>query len=920
MAFFVLLLASGASAQTLVTPVISPVSGTYPSSQLVTITSTDSGVTLCYVVNGIPTSTDPGICGIGSTTYSGPFTITTSQSISALATKAGSTRSFVATNSYVITPPTTNSAYTNFCTSGSTNATTSGLNSSNLLLSAYTYCTVSVYATGTTNLIPLFSNATGTVLSNPFFASAVTGQYLFYGATGTVVDVTMSAGYPAPGIVTPTTLTGITLGGGSGGGGGGGITYCGAGVCVSSGSSWLTSLGIQGTDVNALTSGTITGTGSALCTDVNGGATTVGCLSGTLGGSVSPYFTPYSNATNQLVNSPDFWDSTGAATHTFNTTVKEVHNTSEADFIGVAGAAAAIGFKQGTAPTVLANNVQLAAPASVTGYNFLLPGAQAAGCLNNDGAGNGSWLANCGLDLQPQIIPPVSGQYVIIHPTLGGIVIAPSGCGNQTGSATATGSAEGATYTAFNCAGGADRSGIITFQDFPLPAGITAGQVTSVYFASTNSKEDTGKANFGGSGTCGSSPSFDNGNVTPNLPPTWIVDQYTTTSTGLTGSQLATAGCVFTFVGSADGTGGSSTFGLTSVVAIVYYTGSPIAPTSPLNIAPPLTYQIATNTLGIDPYAPFPGIDLNPQTVATALALQSGLPPGAAFWVVDGTSEADCSTGGSSGFPHFCYSTGGASLSTYITGTNVQINGGSTLPTANLNSTTPAAGTNGINVTWQNSGANVSAEIVGDGNTAHFLNGQGGFTVPAATTANALTMNNSGSGATSGTTFDGSVARTISYNTIGAAPLASPGFTGTPTAPTQSCASNTDIATGAYVSTCVPSLIPSQYKTWSCQPGYGDGLNAITAATYLQTECYNDSGVTRTITGISCYADTGSSTMAVTNSAGTALLTGAVTCGSSWAAGTQSATVTLANGDWLKFTFVADGTTTQSTFRVGGTQ
>jgi hypothetical protein len=37
-------------------------------------------------------------------------------------------------------------------------------------------------------------------------------------------------------------------------------------------------------------------------------------------------------------------------------------------------------------------------------------------------------------------------------------------------------------------------------------------------------------------------------------------------------------------------------------------------------------------------------------------------------------------------------------------------------------------------------------------------------------TANALTINNSGSGATSGTNFDGSVAHTISYNSIGAQP------------------------------------------------------------------------------------------------------------------------------------------------------
>jgi hypothetical protein len=41
---------------------------------------------------------------------------------------------------------------------------------------------------------------------------------------------------------------------------------------------------------------------------------------------------------------------------------------------------------------------------------------------------------------------------------------------------------------------------------------------------------------------------------------------------------------------------------------------------------------------------------------------------------------------------------------------------------------------------------------------------------PTSTTPNAVTFNNSGSGAASGTNFDGSAAQTISYNTIGAQP------------------------------------------------------------------------------------------------------------------------------------------------------
>jgi hypothetical protein len=130
----------------------------------------------------------------------------------------------------------------------------------------------------------------------------------------------------------------------------------------------------------------------------------------------------------------------------------------------------------------------------------------------------------------------------------------------------------------------------------------------------------------------------------------------------------------------------------------------------------------------------------------------------------------------------------------------------------------------------------------------------------------------------------------------------------------QSCALN---------GTCTVTANPTsaQYKTFSCQPGLGDGLNAIPAGTYLETTCYNDSGVTVTLTAILCLTDNnGGSTMAVTNGAGTALLTGAVTCTNAFVAGTQSATTTIASGDYLKFTFVADGTSKQTTWVVTQTK
>lgn len=106
--------------------------------------------------------------------------------------------------------------------------------------------------------------------------------------------------------------------------------------------------------------------------------------------------------------------------------------------------------------------------------------------------------------------------------------------------------------------------------------------------------------------------------------------------------------------------------------------------------------------------------------------------------------------------------------------------------------------------------------------------------------------------------------------------------------------------------------------------GLGDGLNAIAAGTYLQYSCVNTTGATVTMSSLRCWTDNnGTSTMAAANNAGTALLTGPVTCtntkASGGAAGTQSATVTLAAGDAISFTFVADGTSKQTNWTIFGT-
>lgn len=77
------------------------------------------------------------------------------------------------------------------------------------------------------------------------------------------------------------------------------------------------------------------------------------------------------------------------------------------------------------------------------------------------------------------------------------------------------------------------------------------------------------------------------------------------------------------------------------------------------------------------------------------------------------------------------------------------------------------------------SGANNTLTNIGNSSLTNSSVTYNGVTVAlgasgtiTANTPNALTFNNSGSGDASGTTFDGSAARTISYNTVGASPLA----------------------------------------------------------------------------------------------------------------------------------------------------
>lgn len=115
-----------------------------------------------------------------------------------------------------------NQSYQGFCSVGGIKVMTSGLPSSTTVQASYPQCTVSVYLTGTATLANIFANGTGTPLSNPFTANR-NASWLFYAASGSGYDVTLSGGTPNA-FPTPFTLIDVPAGGSGGGGGNANIT------------------------------------------------------------------------------------------------------------------------------------------------------------------------------------------------------------------------------------------------------------------------------------------------------------------------------------------------------------------------------------------------------------------------------------------------------------------------------------------------------------------------------------------------------------------------------------------------------------------------------------------------------------------------------------------------------------------------
>jgi hypothetical protein len=89
---------------TAATPTFLPVAGTYATAQTVAITSTTVGATICYTTNGtVPQAGDPGTCAAPALTYSGPVSVSATETLEAMATLNGDINSAVASAAYKIT-------------------------------------------------------------------------------------------------------------------------------------------------------------------------------------------------------------------------------------------------------------------------------------------------------------------------------------------------------------------------------------------------------------------------------------------------------------------------------------------------------------------------------------------------------------------------------------------------------------------------------------------------------------------------------------------------------------------------------------------------------------------------------------------------------------------------------------------------
>ncbi|MGD0893713.1 MAG: chitobiase/beta-hexosaminidase C-terminal domain-containing protein [Terracidiphilus sp.] len=210
------------------TPTFSPAAGTYAASQSVTISDATAGTTIYYTTNGTAPTTS-------STVYTGPVTVSATETLEATAVATGYTNSATASATYTISPavpaPTFSPAagtYTTtqtvtisdttagttiyYTTNGTTPTTSSTVYTGPITVSATETLEAIAVETGDSNAVgmatytiapvlptPTFSLATGTYTTTQTItiSDATAGTTIYYTTNGTT-PTTSSAEYTGP--------------------------------------------------------------------------------------------------------------------------------------------------------------------------------------------------------------------------------------------------------------------------------------------------------------------------------------------------------------------------------------------------------------------------------------------------------------------------------------------------------------------------------------------------------------------------------------------------------------------------------------------------------------------------------------------------------------------------------------------------
>jgi hypothetical protein len=159
-------------------PMFSPVAGTYPTTQTVTMSTTTASATIYYTTNGTTPTTS-------STVYSSPITVSSTETVKAIAAASGLANSFVSSAAYTIG---TMAATPTFSPAGGTYPSAQMVSINTTTPSAIIYYT-------TNGATPTTSSA---VYSSPITASSTETIKAIAAASGYSISAVGSATYTTP--------------------------------------------------------------------------------------------------------------------------------------------------------------------------------------------------------------------------------------------------------------------------------------------------------------------------------------------------------------------------------------------------------------------------------------------------------------------------------------------------------------------------------------------------------------------------------------------------------------------------------------------------------------------------------------------------------------------------------------------------